>query len=147
MCPSLIKETGGCQHVTGCTCQHQDLNRLCPKISSITAREEPVGGQLQMNRLTFKTAGKLPIILEELKEYSLIQQKTRGCEHVTSWTCQHWDPNRLCPKISPITARDEPVGGQLQMNRLSLRINRLTFKTAGKLPIILEEFIEYTSIQ
>ena len=32
------------------------------------------------------------------------------------------------------------------MNRLSLRNNRLKFKTAGKLPIILEEFIEYTPI-
>ena len=31
------------------------------------------------------------------------------------------------------------------MNRLSLRNNRLKFKSAGKLPIILEEFIEYTS--
>ena len=30
------------------------------------------------------------------------------------------------------------------MNRLSLRNNRLRFKTAGKLPIILEELIEYT---
>ena len=30
----------------------------------------------------------------------------------------------------------------LQMNWLSLRNNRLKFKTAGKLPIILEEFIE-----
>ena len=31
-------------------------------------------------------------------------------------------------------------------NRLSLRNNRLKFKTAGKLPIILEEFIEYTPV-
>ena len=31
-------------------------------------------------------------------------------------------------------------------NRLSLRNNRLKVKTAGKLLIILEEFIEYTSI-
>ena len=30
------------------------------------------------------------------------------------------------------------------MNRLSSRNNRLKFKTAGKLPIILEESIEYT---
>ena len=29
------------------------------------------------------------------------------------------------------------------MNRLSLRNNRLKSKTAGKLPIILEEFIDY----
>jgi hypothetical protein len=32
------------------------------------------------------------------------------------------------------------------MNRLSLRNDRLKFKTAGKLRIILEEFIEYTPI-
>ena len=30
------------------------------------------------------------------------------------------------------------------MNLLSLRNNRLKFKTTGKLPIMLEEFIEYT---
>jgi hypothetical protein len=29
---------------------------------------------------------------------------------------------------------------------LSLRNNRLKFKTAGKLPIVLEEFTEYTPI-
>ena len=38
------------------------------------------------------------------------------------------------------------TGSWLQMNQLSLRNNRLKFKTAGKLPIILEEFIEYTPI-
>ena len=37
------------------------------------------------------------------------------------------------------------IGNLLQMNRLSLRKNRLKFKIAfWKLPIILEEFIEYT---
>jgi len=30
------------------------------------------------------------------------------------------------------------------MNRLSLRNNRLKFKTVGKLPFILEELIEHT---
>ena len=38
------------------------------------------------------------------------------------------------------------TGSKLQMNQLSLRNNWLKFKTAGKLPIILEEFIEYTPI-
>ena len=33
------------------------------------------------------------------------------------------------------------------MNRLSLKNNRLKMKTAEKLPLILEEFIEYTPIQ
>ena len=33
-----------------------------------------------------------------------------------------------------------------KMNRLSLRNNRLKFKTVGKLPIILEGFIAYTPI-
>jgi hypothetical protein len=32
------------------------------------------------------------------------------------------------------------------MNRLSLRNNRLKFKTSGKLPTILEEYIIYTSV-
>ena len=35
----------------------------------------------------------------------------------------------------------------VQVNRLSLRNNRLKSKTARKSHIILEEFIEYTSIQ
>jgi hypothetical protein len=39
------------------------------------------------------------------------------------------------------------TGSQLQMNRLSLWNSRLKFKTAGKLPISLEEFIEYTPIK
>ena len=38
------------------------------------------------------------------------------------------------------------TGGYLQMNRLSLRTNRLKFKTAGKLPTVSEEFLEYTPI-
>ena len=32
------------------------------------------------------------------------------------------------------------TGSSFQVNRLSLRNNQLKFKTAGKLPIILEEF-------
>ena len=36
------------------------------------------------------------------------------------------------------------TGSWLQMNWLSLRNNRLKFKTAEKLSIILEEFVEYT---
>ena len=39
------------------------------------------------------------------------------------------------------------TGCLLQMHRLRLRNNRLKIKTAsGKLPIILEDFIEYTAI-
>ena len=37
---------------------------------------------------------------------------------------------------------DRETGSQLQMDRLSLRNKRLKFMTAGKLLIILEEFIE-----
>ena len=33
------------------------------------------------------------------------------------------------------------------MNRLSLKYNRLKVKTVEKLPIILEEFMEYTPIK
>ena len=46
-----------------------------------------------------------------------------------------------------VALSDAMIGGnwQLQMHRLSLRNNRLKFKTAGKLPIILEESIEYTT--
>ena len=42
---------------------------------------------------------------------------------------------------------NRPAGSELQMNPLSLRNNQLKFKTAGKLLIILEEFIEHTPIQ
>jgi hypothetical protein len=37
--------------------------------------------------------------------------------------------------------------GSLQMNRLSLTNNWLKFKISRKLRIILEEYVEYTSIQ
>ena len=33
------------------------------------------------------------------------------------------------------------------MNRLSVRNNRLRLKTTGKLPIVLDESIEYTPIE
>ena len=41
-------------------------------------------------------------------------------------------------------ARGEPTAS-LQMNRLRLRNNRSKVKTAGELPIILEESMEYAS--
>ena len=39
------------------------------------------------------------------------------------------------------------TGSSLQKNRLSLRNNRLKFETSGEIPIILEESIEYASIE
>ena len=36
--PNLV--TGGCEHVTGWTCKHKDLNHWCPKISPITGLTE-----------------------------------------------------------------------------------------------------------
>ena len=42
--------------------------------------------------------------------------------------------------------RSGRTGSSLQMNQLSLRDNQLKFKTAGKLPVILEEFMEYTRL-
>ena len=45
---------------------------------------------LRNNRLKFKIAGKLPIILEDSIKYTLFQEsKTGGCEHVTGWTCKN----------------------------------------------------------
>ena len=58
---------------------------------------------LRYNRLKFKTAGKLPIVLEEFIEYTP-KGNTGGRQHVTPvGLAKHWDLNRLCPKISPIT--------------------------------------------
>ena len=54
--------------------------------------------------------------------------------------CQVYVQNGLeRPKPSE---RGEPTA-KLQMNRLSLRNNRLKFKTSENLPINLEEFREY----
>ena len=39
---------------------------------------------LRHSQLKFKTAGKLPTILEEFIEYT--PRKTGGCQHVTGWT-------------------------------------------------------------
>jgi hypothetical protein len=49
----------------------------------------------------------------------------------------------VCVDILNGDERGESTGEQ--MNRLSLRNNRLKFETSGKLPWILEEFREYTS--
>ena len=59
---------------------------------------------LRNNGLKFKTAGKLPIILEEFSEYTPhFIKETGGCRHVNGCTCKHYYLNWLCPKISPIT--------------------------------------------
>ena len=43
---------------------------------------------LRKNRLKFKTAGGLPIALEEFMEYTSNKyRETEGCQHVTGWTC------------------------------------------------------------
>ena len=49
----------------------------------------------------------------------------------------------LYTTVEKSTGRSRAMIGE---NRLSLRINRLKSKTAWKLPIIFEEFIEYTPI-
>ena len=54
-----------------------------------------------------------------------------------------WSP-RLCETLETYDRGELAVS--YKMSRLSLRNNQLKFKTAGKLPIILEEFIEYTPI-
>jgi hypothetical protein len=49
--------------------------------------DEPV--EFENNRLKFKIARKLPLILEEFIEYTPIySKKTGGCQHVTDWTCK-----------------------------------------------------------
>ena len=63
------------------------------------------------------------------------------------WQNRHKCKNEPCmtrPQTSKLSSGR--TGSSLQMNRLSLRNNRLKFKIAGKLPIILEEFMEYTPI-
>ena len=63
------------------------------------------------NRLKFKTAGKLPIVIEESIEYTQYSKgKTGGCEHVTGYyvTCQHWGSQpRIGENRQLVT--DEPV--------------------------------------
>ena len=44
------------------------------------------------------------------------------------------------------TSANRETGGWLQMNQLSLRNDRVKFEIARNLPIILEEFIEYTPV-
>ena len=48
---------------------------------------------LRNNRLKFKTAGKLPIILEGFveEEYTPLDKgkPTGGCQHVTGWIYKH----------------------------------------------------------
>jgi hypothetical protein len=58
-------------------------------------------------------------------------------------TCHWLDLQTLGPQ--PIMPENLP-NHWLHMNKLSLRNNRLKFKIARKLPITLEESIEYTQI-
>ena len=53
-------------------------------------------------------------------------------------------PDHCCTTLRTLEQWSGRTGSWLQMNRLSLRNNRLKFKTAGKLPIILENFIKHT---
>ena len=70
--------------------------------------------------------------------WTLKQWSGRFLGIITGWDPSVWKSNWL---HADIYDRGEPV--KLQMNRLSLRNNRLKFKTAGRLPIILQESIEY----
>ena len=54
---------------------------------------------------------------------------------------------KLQYKLDEIVLWSGRTDSYLHMNQLSLRNNRLKFKIAGKLPIILEEYIAYTPIQ
>ena len=49
---------------------------------------------------------------------------------------------RFSSGIGPMNGENEPL---VTDEQLSLKNNRLKFKTAGELPITLQEFMEYTS--
>ena len=84
---------------------------LCSTPSTVLAtydRGEPAvsykftGWVWEINWLKFKTAGKLPIILEESIEYTpVLWRKTGGCQHVTGWTCKHLGSQPVIPKNLP----------------------------------------------
>ena len=68
------------------------------------------GGSSQMNRLSLRnnrlkleTAGILPIFIEGFLQHTPISwRNTGGYQHVTGWTCKHWDLSWwVCPKNSP----------------------------------------------
>ena len=63
----------------------------------------------------------------------ILQTNTLIADHLKTWIYSN--------------DRGEPAISYRWNKRLSLRINRMKFKTAGKLPITIEEFIEYTPIQ
>ena len=47
-------------------------------------------------------------------------------------------------QCKPVIGEKKPVVSHRSMNQLSLRNNGLKLETTGKLPIFLEESIEYT---
>ena len=82
-----------------------NFNFLCPEWhSSMSSRKlkkienktlpsftllPPPAWLLQSNWLKFKISGKLQIVLEEFIAYTPIEyRKTRGCQHLTDWTCR-----------------------------------------------------------
>ena len=71
------------------------------------------------------------------------------CTHGLGLTWQAGSGRKhLCCVVQKHSSYDRVgrTGSWLQMNRLSWRNGRLKFKVAGKLLIVLEEFIEYTPI-
>ena len=92
----------------GITCHtrfHHENKSLLP--SSMYGENQPLvtDEPLEFEEITswrFKTAGKLPIVLEESVEYtSTFWRKTKRSQHVTGWTGKHLDLNQWHPKTSP----------------------------------------------
>ena len=68
-------------------------NRQFVTDEPVEFEKEPVGVVQDCRKITHQFRGIYRIYPSLIKE-------TRGCHHVTSWTCKHSDLNRLCPKIS-----------------------------------------------
>jgi hypothetical protein len=91
---------------------------------------------LQMNRLKFKTWLKLQYWSAKRNSKKITVNPKPRTEpagwHVTGWNREHLDLMTLCPKISPDIVRKQWTGKThcyLQMNWLSLKNNRLKFKS------------------
>jgi hypothetical protein len=118
--PILWRETGGCQHVTGWTCKHSDLNWLCPKISPITdqryiqiAREQRYL-KFIYTWLFFHTSSflylkysKLPISTNPSPRLPLDLNTYSTIQHHLSVQVDHIPAYTTCAQVQPLLPQNE----------------------------------------
>ena len=124
------------QHVTGWSWKHSDFWLICPQISQGHWLQPAIQG-------TWTFLGSCDDLWSACKFIRRASYNHTCVSHSLAHICICYGCGER--EYLYILYKSE-TDSLLQMNWLSLRNNRLKFKTARKLLIILEEFIEYTPL-